>query len=122
MFAMLKEIIESQEASGSFSHAGSIQSVEAISSEGSGRPPAGMPIGVVVATLALLGVAGCCYYKSRKSPLTVNEGPSSSNKEENHHTDDSSNEGDAIRDQEPIEVHATLIDDIKDKVSGGKQK
>lgn len=122
MFALLKEIIESQEASGSFSHAGSVQSVEAISSEGSGRPTAGMPIGVVVAALAVLGVAGCCYYKSRKRSLTVNGGPGSSNKEDNHHTDDSSNEGDGIRDQEPIEVHATLIDNVTDKVSGEKQK
>lgn len=122
MFAMLKEIIEIQEASGSFSHVGSIQSVEATSTEGSGRSPAGMPIGVVVAALAVLGVVGCCFYKSRKRSLTVNGGPNSSNKEDNHHTDDSSNEGDGNRGDEPIEVHATLIDSTKDLVSGEKQK
>lgn len=122
MLALLKEIIESQEASGSFSHAGSLQSVEVTSADGSGGAPAGMLAGVVVAALAVLGVAGCCFYKSRKRSLIVNGGPSSSNKQENHLTDDSSNEGDGNRAQEPIEVHATLIENIKDKVSAEKQK
>ena len=122
MLALLIDIIEDQEASGSFSEAGSVQSVVATSSKGNRDTPNGLPVGVVVGALAVLGVAGGYYYKSRKRSLIVNGGPIPSDKEDNHNTDDSSNEGEVRRSQEPIEVHATLIDYVNDHLSAEKKK
>jgi len=112
MFALLTEVIQAQDASGSFADAGTIQSIEATSTDGSdrGAPSVGMPVGVVVAALVVIAAAGGYYYHSRKRSLVVNRGPESSEKQDQHHTDDSSNEGDGRRD-EPIEAQAILIDD-----------
>ena len=99
MFAMLTEIIQEQEASGQFAEAGLVGSVGATSTENTdgsfggfgadGGRSAGLPVGVVVGTLAVVGLVGGIWYRSRKRRSVIVRGQ---DKNDNHHTDDSSNE------------------------------
>ena len=114
MFALLTEVIQAQGASGSFSDAGTLHSVEATSDESGsndGSSPVGLAVGVAVAAL-VVGAIGAGYYYRKRSVVVAGGRESTSNKHEA--TDDSSNEGDR-----PVEVHATLVEETQ---AGEKKK
>jgi len=111
MFALLTEVIQAQGASGSFSDAGTLHSVEATSDESGSSPPVGLAVGVAVAAL-VVGAIGVGYYYRKRSVVVAGGRESTSNKHEA--TDDSSNEGDR-----PVEVHATLVEETQ---AGEKKK
>ena len=92
MFAMLEDVIQTQEETGSFAGAGSVQMVEATSLDSSSDRDAGvgLPVGVAIAAFVVLAVVGCCFYKSRKRTLVVNGRRGGSDKQDHPNTDDSS--------------------------------
>ena len=97
MFALLTETILAQGASGSFSDAGTLQSVEATSdgstSSRGTSSNVGLPVGVVVAGLVAVAAGLGYYFYQKKRSLIVSGGPESASNNKHDVTDDSSNEG-----------------------------
>ena len=102
MFAMLTEIIQEQEASGSFAEVGSVEAIRAEGGNangifgtlggddgGDGGSSTGLAVGLAVGALLVVGLVGGIWYRSRKRRLVVAQRQGKNN---NPETDDSSNE------------------------------